>query len=152
MCPSAAGEVAAAAAPCQCSVPAEHLWAPRRVLWGHKTPSCPHQSSLVCELGNAFGPTSQQMLLASLAKLICVEGTQTKTQSKCLAPFCYPPMYMFTRCLRLVFHHFPPTPSPGTGKATQIFPTAETCGDVHRVALAGGQDTPWCRNGRKLGT
>lgn len=45
-----------------------------------KEPFVSQQSSLVWELGNYFGPASQQVLLASLAKLISIEGTCTKTR------------------------------------------------------------------------
>lgn len=84
------------------------------------------------------------MLLASLTKLICGEGTCTKN-SLSAWDLSAPPTPTHT-CVHLGLwlglHYLPPTSSPGIEKATQILPTAETCRDFHHFALVGRQDTP----------
>ena len=121
-------------APCKlsaCGPPGEHCR-------GGRSPSCPQQSSLVCELGNDFGSSLQHVLLVSLAKLICVEGTCTG--SRLLPPL--PPVHVFTWCLWFVLHHLPPLLPLALKKQPKSFLLQIFCRDFHHFALAGSQDTP----------
>lgn len=130
------GNAATAAAPGQCSVPAEHPWGP---LLGGKEPFGSQQSSLAF-LGNDFGPTSQQVLLASLSKWK-VRKTRPSARSHlwvCSSAAC-----------GFVLHHLPCTPSLGTEKPLQVLLTAGSCRDFHCFALVGSQDALGCSAGGK---